>query len=308
MIEPPGSVVLARLPTDAATARRLADMLAETLDPETAAVAAYGDVDAWAVEICFTIAPSEDLVRALVGDLAGEEAARRLVFTTVGPRDWVGQSLDRLRPVMVGRFFVHGAHDRRLLPANRIGIEIEAALAFGTGHHGTTRGCLKALDRLLKTGRFRNILDLGTGSGVLAIAAARATRRHVVASDIDPASVRLAGDNARLNRVAAHLRIVRADGLGDRRLRSGAPFDLVFANILLGTLERLAQPIGSCAAPGTRLVLSGLLPNQANAVIAPYRYANFVLERRILLDGWATLVLCRPDRPPHRSVPSGNRR
>jgi ribosomal protein L11 methyltransferase len=294
MIEPPGSVVLARLETDAATARRLSDALAETLDPESAAVAAYADGDAWAVEICFTGAPGEEAVRTLIGDLAGEEAGRRLVFTTAGPRDWVGQSLERLRPVTAGRFFVHGAHDRRLLPTNRIGIEIEAALAFGTGHHGTTRGCLVALDRLLKARRFRNILDLGTGSGILAIAAVRTTRGRVVASDIDPVSVRLARDNARLNRVAAHLSIVQADALGNRRLRSVAPFDLIFANILLGTLERLARPIGLCAAPGARLVLSGLLPSQTNAALAAYRHANFVLEHRVTLEGWATLVMHRP--------------
>ena len=186
-------------------------------------------------------------------------------------------------------------HDRAGIPPNRIGIEIEAALAFGTGHHGTTRGCLLALDRLCKAsnarGRTRHILDLGTGSGVLAIAAARALHRHVLATDIDMSAVRVARANARLNRAGVMVEIVQADGVAAPRLRAQAPFDLILANILLGPLLRLAAPLRRLTARGGRIVLSGIVPAQANAVIAAYR--PFALEQRLDLDGWTTLVFVR---------------
>jgi ribosomal protein L11 methyltransferase len=186
------------------------------------------------------------------------------------------------------------------VPVNAIGIEIEAALAFGTGHHGTTRGCLLALDRLAKqratTRAPIRILDIGTGTGVLAIAAAKALRCHVTASDIDARAVAVARENARLNRVAPFVTFIHAAGVGDRRLRSAAPFDLVFANILLPPLRRLAAPMARLLAPGAQVVLSGLLPAQANAALAAYRAQGLALARRIDLDGWTTLVLRRAAR------------
>jgi ribosomal protein L11 methyltransferase len=145
----------------------------------------------------------------------------------------------------------------------------------------------------VKTVTFMRTLDVGTGTGVLAIAAARSLRGAVLAGDIDPVSVRLARQNARLNR-AAGLTVIHARGLGDRRFRDGAPYDLVFANILLGPLKGLAKPIGAMVAPGALVVLSGLIPEQANAALAAYRAHGLVLVQRIRLDGWATLVLRRP--------------
>jgi ribosomal protein L11 methyltransferase len=303
MTDPSDQTTVARLATNAATAQTLTEALALALDAGEAAVAAHGDAGnagdvgdwgSWMVEIYFARPPDEDAIRALIGRLAGDEARARLTFATIARRDWVAASLEGLAPVAVGRFLVHGSHHRGTVTPNRIGIEIEAALAFGTGHHGTTRGCLIALDRLLKAKRIGRVLDVGTGTGVLGIAAARARRCRVLASDIDPVSVRVARDNVRLNHVAMHVVIIRANGLGERRLRVGAPFDLVFANILLGELKRLARSTRACARPGTRVVLSGLLPSQANAALAPYRMLGFALERRILLDGWATLVLNFP--------------
>jgi ribosomal protein L11 methyltransferase len=286
--------VLARLITDSSTARQLFDALAEVFDTAETAVATFEEAGAWIVEIHFEHPPDHDAVRALLGNIAGDAVRERLVFTTVAARDWVAQSLEGLAPVAAGRFVIHGAHDRHRIPSNRIGIEIEAALAFGTGHHGTTRGCLIALDRILDRGHPRRILDVGSGTGVLAIAAALATRRPVLAGDIDPVSVRVARDNARLNRVHAFVEIIRADGLSDRRMQARAPFDLVFANILLGPLKRLAKPIFRVAAPGACVVVSGLLPSQANAALTAYRALGLVLERRILIDGWITLVLVCP--------------
>jgi ribosomal protein L11 methyltransferase len=287
--------VRARLVTDRSTAHRLFDALVAAFEGGGTAVAASeGPTGAWTVEIYFAHAPDQDAVRTLLGDLAGNAVAERMVFTAVAARDWVAQSLEGLAPVAAGRFVVHGAHDRHRIAPNRIGVEIEAALAFGTGHHGTTLGCLMALDRMLKRRRPRRILDVGCGTGVLAIAAARATRRQVAAGDIDPVSVRVARDNAHLNRADAFVDIVRANGLSDRRMQAGGPFDLVFANILLGPLKQLANPIRRVAAPDARVVISGLLSGQANAALAAYRGRGLVLERRISLDGWVTLVLVRP--------------
>jgi ribosomal protein L11 methyltransferase len=337
--------VIARLAVDAGTARRLSDALAERLVSGDTAVAAYEEGGGWLIEIHFGRAPDEGAVRALIGELAGAPLSERVIFVTVLARDWVAASLAGLAPVAAGRFFVHGSHDRYRVPPNRIGIEIEAALAFGTGHHGTTSGCLMALDRIVKArraphvrhrgggpgrggpgggghgggtgggrggrggrsegpggagcrGSARPILDIGTGSGVLAIAAALALRRPALACDIDPVSVRVARDNARLNRAGGLVKVVRANGVGDRRFRAAAPFAIAFANILLAPLKLMAGPLACLAAPGARLILSGLLPGQANAALAAYRAHGLVLERRILIDGWATLVLARPVKKP----------
>jgi ribosomal protein L11 methyltransferase len=286
--------VLARLCTDAGTARRLLDALGEALATGEAAVATFEEAGAWTVEVYFEGPPDQDAVRALVGDLAGDAAREGLTFTAVAAGDWVAQGLAGLAPVAVRRFVIHGAHDRHRIAPNRIGVEIEAALAFGTGHHGTTQGCLVALDRILDRRRPRRILDVGCGTGVLAIAAARATRRPVVAGDIDPVSVRVARSNARLNRVGALVKVIQANGLADRRVRASTPFDLVFANILLDPLKQLARPVRRAVAPDGRVVISGLLAGQAQAALAAYRARGLVLERRILLDEWMTLVLTRP--------------
>ena len=207
--------------------------------------------------------------------------------------DWVAQSLAGLKPVRAGRFVIHGAHDRARPKSNDIGIEIEAALAFGTGHHGTTHGCLLALTDLAKRRRFRRVLDVGTGTGVLAIAAARLMRTQVVAGDIDAVAVRAAKSNARLNRAAPLIRFARAAGTGAPVIARSAPYDLIFANILLAPLTRLAVPLRKLMAPGACIVLSGLLPGHANAALAIYRAQGLILQKRIQREGWATLVLKR---------------
>jgi len=296
MSSKPRATPVALLITDEESARRIAALVAESYDGSEVAVAL---VDAgggrWRVAIHLRSQPDRKALRALTAAAAGSAAARALHFKLVEAADWVRDSLSGLKPVNAGRFIVHGAHDRAGIPPNRIGIEIEAALAFGTGHHGTTRGCLLALDRLCKAlnerGRFQRILDLGTGSGVLAIAAARALHRHVLATDIDVSAVRVARANARLNRAGGMVEVVKADGVAAPSLRVQAPFDLTFANILLGPLLRLAAPLRRLTAPDGRVVLSGIVPAQANAVIAAYR--PFALERRLDLDGWTTLVFVR---------------
>jgi ribosomal protein L11 methyltransferase len=296
----PLATSVARLETNEQAARRIADLVADSFAAEAVAVSLLdAGGGGWHVAIHFRAAPDREAVRALIARAAGRKAAQALNFARVKSTDWVRDSLAGLDPVAAGRFVVHGAHDRARIPVNRIAIEIEAALAFGTGHHGTTRGCLLALDGICKslskqrpTSRAAlRILDLGTGSGVLAIAAARTLRRRVLATDVDASAVRIARANARLNRAGAMVEFVKADGVTAQSVRDHAPFDLIFANILLGPLQRIAAPLKQLMAPGGRIVVSGLLPAQANAAIAAYR--PLVLQRRIDLDGWSTLVLAR---------------
>ncbi|HSL78218.1 MAG TPA: 50S ribosomal protein L11 methyltransferase [Pseudolabrys sp.] len=300
---------VARLVCDEQTARRLAAYLGETLDGEDAACAAFEDsAGGWQVAIHFRQPPDEASLRSLVAVAAGDAASRSLSIEPVAATDWVAQSLADLKPVRVGRFLVHGAHDRSKLRANDIGIEIEAALAFGTGHHGTTRGCLQAFADLAKRLRFQRVLDVGTGSGILAIAAARLLRARITASDIDGRAIETARGNARINRAAPLLAFVCASGATTRAITSAAPYRLIFANILLVTLVRLAVPLRGLTAPGARIVLSGLLPNHANAALAIYRAQGFVLEKRITLDGWVTLVVHRKAKPPRAGKPGRFRR
>ena len=200
-------------------------------------------------------------------------------------------SLEGLGLVRAGRFAVHGSHDRRRVPGNAIGIEIEAALAFGTGHHGTTRGCLLMLDGILKQRRPRRVLDVGTGTGVLAMAAALALHRPVASGDIDPVAVEAARENALNNRAGAYMRPVVARGVDHPVLAAGKPYDLVFANILARPLMRLAPSIASIVAPGGEIILSGLIPRDVPGVLSAYRAQRLHLVRKMELEGWATLLL-----------------
>jgi ribosomal protein L11 methyltransferase len=232
--------------------------------------------------------------------VAGARAASKLSIDVLKPRDWVRESLIGLVPVTAGRFAVHGAHDRDRVPNHCIGIEIEAGTAFGTGHHGTTRGCLLALDALARHFRPRNILDLGTGTGVLAIACAKLMRARVLASDIDPRAVAVARANARLNDVGNLVTIVHAADLHAPEIRKRAPFDLVLSNILLRPLQRLAAPMARQLSPNARVVLSGLLASQGNAALAAYRAQGLMLSRSFTLDGWVTPIMARMAASPGR--------
>jgi ribosomal protein L11 methyltransferase len=288
-----GPTVVARLTAGANAARDLLDRLAEVFDASEAVVSAYDTGSGWAVAIHFNDPPNQSAVRALVGLVAGPEAANALAFEILAAKDWVKASQEGLTPVEAGRFIVHSEHYRAAVRASRIGIEIGTAFAFGTGHHGTTRGCLLALNHLLKARcRPRRVLDIGTGTGVLAIAAARVLHRPVLASDIDRRAAAVARANVRRNR-APQVTVVHAAGIGLRQFRERGPFDLVLANILLGPLQRMATPMARLLAPGARVVLSGLLTAQESAALTAYRGHGLALERRVVLEGWSTLVLRR---------------
>ncbi|MGJ4930311.1 50S ribosomal protein L11 methyltransferase [Bradyrhizobium sp. HKCCYLS2038] len=277
---------------DEMTARQAVDVLTEVFFDGDAAVAAFERPDLqWDVTVHFADPPDQELVRELVGGAAGAEVAGTLAFAVVEAKDWVKASLDDLVPVPAGRFVVHGGHDRSRVPANKLGIEIEAALAFGTGHHGTTRGCLLLLDHVLKSARPRRVLDLGTGTGVLAIAAAKAQHRPVLASDIDPPSVMVAQENARLNGAAPLVRVVRATGFAAEDFAKEGSFDLVLANILANPLRHLAGPMQRHLAPSAYVILSGLLTSQARSVIAAYRARGLVPVRHLRIEGWSSLLL-----------------
>jgi len=281
---------------DEQAARRVVDALTEVFFEGEAAVAAYERPDGrWGVALHFADAPDQALMRELVTNAAGAEVARGVAFDVIEAKDWVRASLDDLVPVPAGRFVVHGQHDRARIPPNKLGIEIEAALAFGTGHHGTTRGCLLLLDHVLKARPVKRVLDLGTGTGVLAIAAAKATiktrRQKVLASDIDAPSVEVAQENARLNGVGPQVAVIRATGFSAPDFGQIGPFDLVLANILANPLKQLAGPMTRHLAPRAMVILSGLLTPQVAGVIAAYRARGLVPLQHLRIEGWSSLLL-----------------
>lgn len=246
------------------------------------------DRDVWRIDAFPTEADEQ---AAIVAVLKGYPELRVLV-EKLADADWLAMALSGLPPVRAGRFFVYGAHDKGLAPASTVNLRIEAGAAFGTGHHGTTVGCLQAFHDLLKARRFERVLDVGCGTGVLAIAAARTGSPVAVGTDIDAPSVRIANENAKLNRSTA--RFVHAFGLNDAQVRDDGPYDLVFANILAPPLVALSQDIKRALKPGGLTILSGLLRTQERRVLAAYTSKGFRLVRRLHRDAWATLVLRRP--------------
>jgi ribosomal protein L11 methyltransferase len=218
-------------------------------------------------------------------------------------RDWLAENRERFAPFRIGRFHIQEPEDETPVPPGLIALRIEAATAFGSGRHGSTEGCLRALD-MLHGRRIHRVLDIGCGSGILAIAAAKLWRVPVLASDIDPRAVAVARANARLNGVGHLVRVVAADGYRSPAIAAGRPFDLVLCNILARPLKRLAQGLARHLAPGGLAVLAGLLAADGNDVLAAYRTAGLSLMRQIDVDGWRTLVLeRRPARPPTSGAP-----
>ena len=245
------------------------------------------DKGIWRIDAFPTSTDEADGIAARLRD----QGELRVAIEKLADADWLAMSLSGLPPVRAGRFFVYGAHDQGRVPVNTVNLMIDAGAAFGTGHHGTTVGCLVAFDELLKRERFERVLDVGAGTGVLAIAAAKTGSAVALGTDIDKPSVRIANENAKLN--MADARFVHAFGLNDRKVRQHGPYDLVFANILAPPLVSLSQDIKQALALGGVAILSGLLRTQERRVSAAYLSRGFILERRIHRDAWSALVLRR---------------
>lgn len=290
--------VTARIVTDAAGAEALARRLEAAFEEDGFPVTRLEVVDdgPWAVEVLFVDAEE---ARARMTPVLDAAEAALLEIAELEERDWVAAGLEQLGAVAVGRFVVHGAHDRAGHPWAPIAIEIDAGLAFGTGHHETTVGCLAAIDRRLKRGRPASALDLGAGTAVLAIAVARAAKIAVAATDIDPVAVAVARANAIANGAGPFVRPLAAAGLDHPALR-GRRWNLVVANILARPLIALAPRLACAVAPGGTLILSGLRTEDGRRVLAAYRAHGLVLGRRDPDGRWLTLTLERPARPQRR--------
>jgi ribosomal protein L11 methyltransferase len=280
------------LPRD--EARRTAALFSELLWPPADAVGLVeADSGPWRVDVYFSHPPDLDLLKKFLCEDCQLDDPPGIIVETLADTDWITASQHARPPVVAGRYIVHGAHDRAKVRRRRWAIEIEASQAFGTGHHGSTEGCLIALDRLLRHHPVSRALDIGAGTGVLAIALAKAGCHLVLANDSDRLAVAAAREAVRQNGVADRVQVLQAAGLQHVQIRHHAPFDLVVANILARPLAALSGGIARHTRPGSIVVLSGLLRAQASALAACYRAHGFALERRVTIGDWATLVLRR---------------
>ncbi|WP_420962727.1 50S ribosomal protein L11 methyltransferase [Brucella sp. IR073] len=250
------------------------------------------DEDRQIFEVSLYVETDADPAEARIADRIGSDAFGLQIQREVLPDiDWVVYSLEGLKPVRAGRFFVHGSHDRDKIGPDDIAIEIDAAQAFGTGHHGTTSGCLEMIDEIIRRENPQSALDLGTGSAVLAIAIAKLAPIPVLATDIDPVAIEIADENLVKNGVATYVKTATATGFDHPAMRSAAPFDLIVANILALPLIELAPAMKQHMAPGGSLVLSGILDSQHDKVIAAYQAQGFSHQQTLYREGWVTIHL-----------------
>jgi len=284
----------AQLVAERDRAQRIAALLSEVLWPPADAVGAFDAGGGTSrVEAYFNDHPDQKALQALLATHFDAETAADLVIEPIAPADWVSESQAKRPPVAAGRFLIHGHHDRARLRARVNAIEIEAAQAFGTGHHGSTLGSLLALDRLLKRRHFHNVVDIGTGTGVLAIAAAKTGRRPVLATDSSYQVIDIARENILLNGVGALVPVIHCVGFEHPTVHRRGPYDLVLANILLWALSDLAPDMARHITAGGFVVLSGITRQQAAPLAARYRSFGFVLLDKINVGEWTTLTLRR---------------
>lgn len=301
--------IASTLACDAPT-ENAAAALAEVLEPFVDAVSWAEAVSGWRVTAYCAAAPDEDALRRAVADgaIAAGIAPPLVTIAPLPVVDWLRQNRASFKPQRAGRFYVHDGEHREPPPPTTIAIHIDAATAFGSGNHATTQGCLLAIDRLARRRWAGRVLDLGCGSGILALAAAKALRARVLAADFDPEAVRVTRANARLNGVGALVRAVQADGFRRRVIKTRAPYALILANILARPLVKLAPGLAAALAPGGVAVLSGLLVKQEREVLSAYHAQGLRLVARWRREGWATLMLRRPLAPSPPTCPTPHTR
>lgn len=250
--------------------------------------------DVWEASI-YLMANEESAIRDRLAELLQPAFPDAVIEKEVIPDvDWIAKSLEGLKPVRAGRFLVHGSHDRDKVQPNDIAIEIDAGQAFGTGHHGTTAGCLETIERVVRARPVRNALDLGTGSGVLAIAVRKLKNVPVLATDIDPIAIGVARENVRRNGISSGISMEVAPGFHSTAFSRHGPFDLIIANILARPLMKMAPQLVENLNPGGSVILSGILAEQRWKVLAAYNGANLRHVRTIWRNGWVTIHLDRP--------------
>jgi ribosomal protein L11 methyltransferase len=247
--------------------------------------------DRWEASVYMMRADEDEVLRRFAETISAGYPGLVITREVLPDIDWIAKSLEGLKPVRAGRFLVHGSHDRDKARAGDLAIEIDAGQAFGTGHHGTTAGCLETIARVMRAHPPRNALDLGTGSGVLAIGVRKLANIPVLATDIDPVAVRVAAENVRLNGIVQGITLETAPGFHSSAFRRHGPFDLIIANILARPLIRMAPQLATHLAPGGDVILSGILASQRWKVIAAYNGAGLAHVRTIWRNGWVTIHL-----------------
>ncbi len=275
-------------------AAQILDILSEVFGEEDLAIATTEvdeKKDIWEASV-YMMADEEEAVRVRMAEGIGHAFPDAVIRREVIPDiDWIAKSLEGLKPVRAGRFLVHGSHDRDKVKVNDIAIEIDAGQAFGTGHHGTTAGCLEVIEEVMRARTVRNALDLGSGSGVLAIAVRKLKNIPVLATDIDPVAVRVAKENVRRNGIATGIRLETAPGFHSPAFLQEGPFDLIIANILARPLMKMAPQLAAHLAPGGSVILSGILAGQRWKVLAAYNGVRLRHVRTIWRNGWVTIHL-----------------
>lgn len=278
-------------------AERILDLMTPVFEDEELPIATSEideKNDIWEASIYLYAEQEEDVLPRFEELLQATYPGLEIEKEIIPDVDWIAKSLEGLKPVRAGRFVVHGSHDRDKIRSSDIPIEIDAGQAFGTGHHGTTAGCLETIEKVVRSRRVRNALDLGTGSGVLAIAVRKLKNIPVLATDIDPIAVRVAEENVRRNGISTGISLETAPGFHSTSFSRHGPFDLIIANILARPLIRMAPQLAAHLAPGGSVILSGILAAQRWKVIAAYNGAKLKHVRTIWRNGWVTIHLDRP--------------
>ena len=265
----------------------------ERLSPEPIGVGVFELEDGsgfWEVGAYFSEQPNDVSLALLAATFQAEE----FKISKLPQIDWVSKVQRSLKPVIAGRFFVYGSHDSDKVPSNCEPLLIEASMAFGTGHHGTTKGCLLALEQIIRDGfDAKNVLDVGCGTAVLAMAAARVFSANVIASDIDSVAFNVAKTNVHANGLDKSIRCLEASGFSHDQIKTTGSFDLIFANILMAPLLSMAYDISRYSLSDGHVVLSGILTEQAELVINRYTNVGFSLSRQIEIGEWVTLIFCK---------------